>query len=207
MENLYIQYGAGWDAPPGWLNFDSSPTLRFERIPLIGMLYTKNQSRFPENVVYGDIAKGLPIPLGSARGIYCSHILEHLSLEDLRLALRNTYHLLNDGGIFRLVMPDLAYLVKNYLIDQSTNPASSFLINSGLGRQCRPKGFISSIINVYGNSEHLWLWDEKSISNELSSAGFRSIRRAVFNDSEDRKFIEVENPDRWTNCLGIECVK
>jgi hypothetical protein len=33
-----------------WINVDSSPTLYFERIPVIGKLYTKNEKRFPENV-------------------------------------------------------------------------------------------------------------------------------------------------------------
>lgn len=44
--------------------FDVSAALRFERLRLIGRLYTKNQSRFPKNVEYGDIVKGLPIESG-----------------------------------------------------------------------------------------------------------------------------------------------
>ncbi len=41
-----VQYGCGWSAPFSWRNFDASLTLRFERLPLIGHLYTKNESRF-----------------------------------------------------------------------------------------------------------------------------------------------------------------
>lgn len=78
----YVQYGCGWSAPRGWRNFDASPTLRFERLPLIGRLYTRNASRFPENIEYGEIVKGLPVSSGSCNGVYCSHILEHLSLDD-----------------------------------------------------------------------------------------------------------------------------
>jgi hypothetical protein len=72
----YVQFGSGFSAPEGWLNFDISPTLRFERLPLIGKLCTCNMQRFRRNVLYGDIVKGLPIPDGSCRGIYCSHVLE-----------------------------------------------------------------------------------------------------------------------------------
>ncbi len=89
-ESKYIQYGCGWSASSQWRNFDASPTLRFERMPFIGRLYTKNQFRFPCNVEYGDIVKGLPIEPDSCLGAYCSHILEHLSLSDFRTALRNT---------------------------------------------------------------------------------------------------------------------
>ena len=57
MSGLYVQYGCGFSAPEGWKNFDASPTLQFERLPVIGRLFTKNASRFPENVRYGDIVK------------------------------------------------------------------------------------------------------------------------------------------------------
>ena len=48
----YVQYGCGFDAPDGWINYDASPTLFFERIPVLGRLYTKNERRFP-NIVTG----------------------------------------------------------------------------------------------------------------------------------------------------------
>ena len=90
-KNNNVQYGCAWSAPENWANFDCSPTLRFEKIPFIGKLYTKNEHRFPDNVRYGDIVKGLPISNNSCDFIYCSHVLEHLSLNDCRRALRNTY--------------------------------------------------------------------------------------------------------------------
>lgn len=85
-DGQYVQYGCGLSAPNEWQNFDASPTLRFERLFLIGHLYTKSKSRFPKNVKYGDIVKGLPVFIDSCKGVYCSHILEHLSLSDFGLA-------------------------------------------------------------------------------------------------------------------------
>lgn len=90
-ESAFVQYGCAWSAPESWRNFDASPTLRFERIPVVGKLYTKNESRFPENVEYGDITKGLPVNDTSCDAVYCSHVLEHLSLSDCRVALKNTH--------------------------------------------------------------------------------------------------------------------
>jgi hypothetical protein len=36
MAPVYVQYGCGFSVGKDWLNFDSSPTLRVERLPIIG---------------------------------------------------------------------------------------------------------------------------------------------------------------------------
>jgi SAM-dependent methyltransferase len=201
----YIQYGCGWCAPSGWRNFDASPTLRFERLPLIGRLYTKNKLRFPENAEYGDIVKGLPVKAESCDAVYCSHILEHLSLEDFRIALRNTLALLRPGGLFRLVVPDLEYLAKVYLTNPSSDSALSFMRGTSLGYETRRRNLTSFLASWLGNSHHLWMWDYKSIEEELERAGFVDIRRAVIGDSSEPRYSEVEDKERWENCLGVEC--
>ncbi|GBF53836.1 hypothetical protein N0824_01693 [Microcystis sp. 0824] len=206
-ESKYVQYGCGWSAPSQWRNFDASPTLRFERMPLIGRLYTKNQSRFPSNVEYGDIVKGLPVSPDSCAGVYCSHILEHLSLGDFRAALRNTKEILRPNGIFRLVLPDLEHSIIKYNKNASAEAASEFMRETSLGHENRARGLKSIITTWLGNSQHLWMWDYKSIAAELKDAGFIEIRRAFFGDSSDPFFNTVEDKGRWDNCLGVECRK
>ncbi|MEI6429665.1 MAG: methyltransferase domain-containing protein [Pseudanabaena sp. ELA607] len=206
-KSLYVQYGCGYSAPREWRNFDASPTLRFERLPLIGQLYTKNQSRFPRNVEYGDIVKGLPIAPKSCDGIYCSHVLEHLSLNDFRVALHHTHQMLRAGGIFRLVLPDLEYSVKQYLNSHDDDAALSFMRETYLGIEKRDRSVKGLILSWFGNSQYLWMWDYKSIKLELEKAGFVSVENAVFGDSEDPMFQKVEEQDRWENCLGVKCKK
>lgn len=205
VNNLYVQYGCGLSAPVGWLNFDASPTLRFERIPLIGRLYTMNVERFPTNVRYGDIVKGLPIEAGSCRGIYCSHILEHLALDDCDRALANTFRYLQRGGTFRMVVPDLEQLCRDYLSDSSSTAAHRFMEVSYLGRKQRPRGIIGLIKERLGNSAHLWMWDERSMVEKLKEHGFTQIRRCTFGDAADQKFREVEEKLRFDGCLAIQC--
>jgi predicted SAM-dependent methyltransferase len=206
-KNHYIQYGSGFSNPIGWRNFDASPTLRFERLPIIGRLYTKNETRFPENVEFGDVVKGLPIDPNSCKGIYCSHILEHLSLCDFRVALQNTYKMLQPGGIFRLVLPDLEFEVNQYLNSASDDAASLFMLNTYLGHENRSRSLKGFITSWLGNSQHLWMWDYKSIVHEILKIGFVSIRRATFCDSSDSMFLGVEEEIRWSNALGVECKK
>ena len=203
----YVQFGCGWCAPESWLNFDCSPTLRFERLPLLGRLYTRNEKRFPDNVRYGDIVRGLPIAPNSCRAIYCSHILEHLSLEDFDTALKHTYSYLQPGGAFRLVVPDLEQLARGYLNEDTPEAAARFMEESFLGRKQRPRGLRGFIVEWLGNSHHLWMWDQKAMTAKLAQHGFRDIRRARLGDAEDERFNAVEDGNRFAGSLAMQCRK
>ncbi len=200
-----MQYGCGFNAPSGWKNFDVSPTLRFERLPLIGRLYSKNQRRFPGNVEYGDIVKGIPLPNESCEAIYASHVLEHLSLRDFRAALANTYRLLTCGGLFRLVVPDLEILAKRYLESDDPMAASSFMEATSLGVSERQRGWRGLTTTWLGNSSHLWMWDLRAISQELATVGFADIRRCCLGD--EPVFLAVEEESRFVDALAVQCRK
>jgi predicted SAM-dependent methyltransferase len=173
----------------------------------MGRLYTRNVQRFPENVQYGDIVKGLPIPDASCKGIYCSHVLEHLALDDFRVALRHSHAYLRSGGVFRLVVPDLEKLAKGYLADSSPDAAYHFMRSSFLGKERRATSLSAIISKWFGNSDHLWMWDEKSMRGELLARGFREIRRAAFGDALDARFTDVEQAERFEGALAMECKK
>ncbi len=203
---VYVQYGCGLSAPEGWLNFDASPTLRFERSPL-GFLYTRNGKRFPKAVRYGDIIRGLPVADGSCRGLYCSHVLEHLALDDCDAALENSRRLLEPGGLFRVVVPDFAEYVRVYNEDAAETASLLFLESSALGRKRRPRGPLAFVREWLSNSAHLWMWDERSLAARLRQHGFVNIRRAVCGDSEDPTFAAVENPDRFVDAVAMQCAR
>ena len=206
-EGIYLQYGCGMSAPSDWINFDCSPTLVFEKIPIIGKVYTKNSRAFPDNVKYGDIVKGLPVPENHCQGIYCSHVLEHLSLVDCRKALYNTYYILKKGGVFRLVVPDLEASICKYIENPDNEAAIIFMKETGLGKESRKRRLSSFFIDWLGNSGHRWMWDYKALEFELSKAGFKEIRRAYYGDATDKMFNKVEDEGRWIGCLGIQCIK
>lgn len=208
MNNFkYVQYGCGHCAPAHWRNFDASVTLWYERIPLLGTLYTKNDVRFPENVEFGDIIKGLPVPDNSCHAVYCSHVLEHMSLEECRQALRNTYRMIESGGTFRFVLPDLEYYIRQYNQDSSPEASKDFMRTTQLGCERRSRSLKSLLYEWLRTSAHLWMWDYKSMEQELRNVGFVDVRRAQFNDSDDEAFLAVEAKNRWDNCLGMDCRK
>lgn len=205
--DLYVQFGCGFSAPATWLSFDASPTLRFERFPILGRVYTRNTKRFPAAIRYGDIVKGLPISDNSCAGMFASHVLEHLSLAEFDIALNNVYRYLKPGGTFRLVVPDLRKLANDYLTSEDPLASFAFLDQSYLGKRTRSKSLRALIIASLGNSQHLWMWDEMSMQHKLTEYGFRNVRRALFGDSEDTRFNDVEDAGRFYGCLAMQCLK
>lgn len=202
-----VQYGCAWDAPESWTNFDSSPTLRLERLPLLHRISHKNGRPFPKSVRPGDIVTGLPIVNASCRLLYCSHVLEHLAFDDCLTAISNSYRLLAPGGVWRIVLPDLRQEVEKYMKDSQATAAEEFMRSSYLGMVERPRGLGARLAEAFGNSRHLWMWDFESLSARLVAAGFFQVRRAQFGDSDYQDFADVENPERWAEALGVECRK
>jgi hypothetical protein len=203
----YVQFGCGTCAPSTWLNFDAGPAFWLERnVPWIKpLLLRRGFPDYPPNIIYGDVIKGLPLAPGSAAAVYCSHVLEHLALSDLRTTLRNTLGYLRPGGTFRFVLPDLEWLATSYVNASDPEAASRFMRDSYLGTEEQPKGTAGLMRMVFGRSAHLWMWDFKNLFAELERAGFTDIRRAQIFDNPDPRFRDVEDPGRWENCLGMEC--
>jgi SAM-dependent methyltransferase len=205
---IYVQYGCGCSCPSGWLNFDASPTLRLQRLPIIGGLFRHGHTVFPKGVRYGDVVRGLPIADASAQGIYASHVLEHLPQADFWVALHNTFRMLKPGGIFRLVVPDLQARAERYLRDTGLNRPEAnswFMQATGLGRERRSRGLSPLLREAFGRSVHLWMWDENSLAAALHRTGFIGIRRCRFGDCADAAFQQVEEAGRFHDSrAGIE---
>ena len=211
MNKLYVQYGCGLSAPREWTNFDASPTLRVQKLPIIGKVFRNILNvNFPSGVIYGNIINGLPIAEDSCDGLYCSHVLEHLSLKDFRQALINSYKYLKKGGTFRCVVPDLEFVARRYIKDVTNGDklaSIKFISSTALGSIERKRGVLGFLSIFLGNTRHLWMWDKQSLSEELKAAGFSQIRVCAFNDSEDKMFKHVEDGSRFAYAVAIECKK
>jgi len=205
---IYVQYGCGLSCPDGWQNFDASPTLRLQRLPLIGPLFKRGATVFPDQVRYGDILAGLPIADGTADGVYASHVLEHLAYDEFWAALRNTFRLLKPGGLFRLVVPDLDVRARAYVDKLGRGDAEAnswFMRASTLGAESRKRGAVGTLRAALGHNAHLWMWDEPSLTAALRKAGFTDVRRCCFNDSADGAFRLVEEESRFRDAAtGLE---
>jgi hypothetical protein len=190
MDHQYVQFGCGMCAPETWHNFDAGPAFWIQsRLPFLTPLLVKQGfPPYPKNIQYGDVIKGLPVAQQSAEAVYCSHVLEHMTLDEFRLAIRNVYSYLRPGGTFRMVLPDLEQLINVYNNDPTPGASSRFMQDSFLGEPTLTRGL-------------------KSLpsAQQLAAAGFTHIRRAQMGDSPDERFKDVESIERWPDCLGVDC--
>jgi SAM-dependent methyltransferase len=198
---IYVNYGCGLCAPEGWRNYDGSPRLFLENAPIISQILGLWQDRlFPKNVKYGDIVKGLPLTPSIADAVYSSHVLEHLSRQDIEYALINTYRLLRPGGVFRLIVPDIEWRATRYLREREKNPteaADKFIESCNIGTRRSARGLVGKLRAAYGHSGHNWMYDFGSLSALLKKTGFVNIRRCSMGDAGDPMFDAVEAKDRF----------
>lgn len=208
MKAEYIQYGCGLSCPEAWLNFDASPRLRAEKLPVVGhLLKFSGKTLFPQNVRYGDIVRGLPVPAESANAVYCSHVLEHLDRASLEVALKNTIRMLKPGGVFRLIVPDLEWRARKFIELAESGKADAndwFMRATHLGEIQPSVGMRGRIIAAFGNSKHKWMWHHASMSKMLKQVGFVSVRKCEFGDAEDKIFSLVEDKGRYEDSGNLE---
>jgi SAM-dependent methyltransferase len=201
---ICVQFGCGLCAPKDWINFDSSPSLRLQKLPLIGRFIPAGPfGRFPSNVRYGDIEKGLPLKKNSVDLLYCSHVLEHLSLVELRVALQNCLAVLKPAATFVIVMPDLEALIGKYTHSTDAGACSDFMRETYLGAESRRHGIAGFVREWLGGSRHYWLWDYKGIVKELADCKFEDIHRLRLEELSFKELSSVVNPERWQDALCL----
>lgn len=217
---IYVQFGAGNEAIPGWLNFDASPTLRIQKIPLFGRIVRPwLNCVFDDEIQYGDIVKGLSLKDNSVDGLFCSHVLEHLTLADFSLSLNNCYRYLKQGGIFRIIVPDLDWYITRYLSEIKSSDADvvkeasiKFIRGTNLGMEQSRLKFSTRIIDAFSGRGHRWMWNFDSLSSALIEHGFVDIKKFEQGQCDDELFIRPERNHQFGDKgqgygLAIECHK
>jgi predicted SAM-dependent methyltransferase len=131
-----------------------------------------------------------------------------MTKEGMQKALKNIYFMLKPGGCFRLIVPDLEIRVQKYLKE---NDCDAFIESIGFGKKKNDKNFIDFLRKLFGNSGHLWMYDNKSMQKNLAEAGFRNIRKSKIGDSGIKVFSEVEEMHRFVDGdfieVALQCTK
>ena len=137
-------------------------------------------------------------------------VLEHLGLKELRTAVRKTREYLKNGGLFRVVLPDLNLYVRKYIHRKERGEKKAcltFLEEINLGFNEKPRSVLELLRFRLSHSRHLWMWDSDALSEELLEAGFQRVRRCGFGDSRDGMFRLVEREDRFADSFALEAEK
>jgi len=179
-----LNIGCGSSPIPGWINCDNSFSIRLAKRPILTFLLDKlgvvdeNSKKFISTVkgntiLWVDATKKIPFDDNSVAVIYSSHMIEHFDRQEVRVFLREAHRVLFQGGVIRLVVPDLKKLVSQYLANGS---AEYFMEKSLLGRQ-KPKTFLEKIRNlIIGDRHHFWMYDGKSLVQLLQDMEFQNVQ-------------------------------
>lgn len=168
-QELKLHIGAGSHILQGWLNMDAGG------------------SDLSLNINWG-----LPLADGSARFVYCAHVLEHLRFVDQAPPfLADIYRVLAVGGVVRLVVPDLKKLLKAYVARDREffarrheyYPLDDGFMDGGIANLNYILLFSGAAAQVL-NFNHKFGYDERTLCDLLEDVGFRRIRECRFQASE-----------------------
>jgi len=206
---MKINLGCGPVGKDDWINVDWGilAIMQFyspvKKICIKLRLFPKAYDvKWPKNLKLHDCRKGLPFNSNSTDFIYTSHFLEHLKKYEAKKLIEECYRVLKNGGIIRVVVPDLELLVKKYLEKDIGffKKFSATLIKRGEGNSEPPLAdylvdnfypdFYKqkfSLINRFMNlfiRPHLWMYDYESLRNLLEGLGFKNISRKLFKEGK-----------------------
>lgn len=155
-----------------------------------------------------DLRLGIPAANNSLESVYHAHMLEHLSYKDGISFLTKIYNSLEQGGIHRVIVPDLEAFIRSYC------SSDSFLLNKYREHVLQEEKEIyvtkgSIFMGMLHNHEHKMGYDYETLKWILEYVGFRNITRTLYQESNliDIKEIEQYSPLRTAESLCVECIK
>lgn len=180
---VVVNVGCGAAPTPGAVNLDNSLSVSLAKHIRVGRMLRKIRLISSDQLDYAEFCSkhgiirascfSLPLADHSADVVYTSHMMEHLPKESLPLFFKEVRRVLKADGFFRIVLPDTAILVKEYLRDGDCDQ----LIESLL--LCPEIGTLSKRIRValFGHRFHHWMYDAPSFKRVLQKNGFTDIQQ------------------------------
>jgi predicted SAM-dependent methyltransferase len=187
VENVLLILGIGktklqvFDKPiilnigSGYTEFND--TVQCDLLPSISKL-ALGKAKYPDQVM--NLYKFQKSFVGSAKGIYLSHVLEHIDTRKTLDVLKTCYSYLNEGGAIRILVPNYKVYVNNDFEENS------------------PQGFKSATLSLnrlFNHWGHLFMFDTIILHGLLQEAGFAEVQSVAWGeglmgelDLESRKF-------------------
>lgn len=194
---LCVNIGCGTSVPDGWYNIDNSPTIWLSRIPLARRLF--RVPAWPKNVRRHNVLKGLPFADARVDFIYSSHTFEHFTYEQSMALTKECLRVLKPGGILRIVVPDLARLVDDYLADPAPLASHTLVKRLLLGHTWRDL--------LHPGAHHSQMFDARSLLAMMREAGFENPVQSCFGESRIPSVLSVELEERKHESLYVEAEK
>ncbi len=165
---MKIHLGCGHNLLEGWINVDNWPIP-----PKPGIIFVKH-----------DLATGLGcFKTGAAHFIFTEHFLEHLTREQGLVLLEDCRRVLRPGGVIRVVVPDLAYLISKYLAkDLNWGGAGGWEPQT----PCR---MVNQSMRAWG---HQFIYDHDELVSLFRDAGFKALEFPKWRESLHPELASLE---------------
>lgn len=198
---MKLNLGCGGVAPPDWINVDYAIGARLRKIPVIGTIVQRFlRCEWNPSIVLHDLRTRFPWADASVDYVYSSHSLEHLTRAAGEAFMCETYRVLREGGIVRIVVPDLQRAIERYQAGE--HDARDFL--SALSTvDSRDASVIKRVYSMLSGQGHRCMYDEVSLTDLMAASGFSVARRAPF-DSDIPGIADIEGKPQTLDALIVE---
>lgn len=204
LEGVKVNLGCGLKCLAGWVNIDANPiailgSRKFTFINKILYKLSGSHTYFTFNefneiiqkatLDFYDLRRGVPFGDKEIDIVYSSHFLEHLNKDDGNKFLKECFRVLKEGGLMRIVVPDLEFAFEMYKKGDIENMLKSFFF----------------IPNYYNFSVHKYGYNFQLLKDTLKDIGFKDIKKMDYKkgDCPDIDFLDVGTIES----LYVECWK
>ncbi|MDR8393381.1 methyltransferase domain-containing protein [Aliifodinibius sp. S!AR15-10] len=136
--------------------------------------------------------KKMPFPDYSVDYIFAEQFIEHITLDDGKYFINESYRILKNGGVLRLATPDLFLLYQIYL-DQNDMVSQKEVVerhknnhNPDVMNTCH---FNNDMFRLWG---HQFIYDYSTLEKVLHLAGFKEVNRLSFGESSIDELSNLE---------------
>ncbi len=184
---IKLNVGCGTDYKKGWVNIDNNSDNNIDN----NKLDLNWDLRYP-----------LPFPDNSVDYIFNEHFIEHLTVEEGKIAVKDFMRVLKRGGVLRMATPDLAFIVEKYKTvsvkdDQMLKKFGLDFVKTNAER-------INISFSWWG---HKWLYDWEELERRMKEAGInkKQMQRSNLRKSKYKELCNLETRDE--SRLIIEITK
>lgn len=203
---MKLNLGCGSQVIDGWVNVDYALGARMAKIPLFKLINKKIklfELDWDNNIFIHDPTKPFPWQTNSVDIIYCSHTLEHFTRTEGLAFLKECYRVLKKGGIIRILVPDLAHIIQEYIEERLRADYFMEALGSPFSTN---NNTIKSRFSFLIKYPHKCMYDSPTLIKILNEIGFTAKNRKPFDSNiEDIKKIEIE--ERTIHSIIVEGIK
>ena len=151
-----------------------------------------------------NLNKGIPFEDNSFDVVYHSHLLEHFSKSYTPVFLKECHRVLKNGGIIRVVVPDLEQIVRWYLLLLEKSAAGD--IDAQNKYDWIMLELFDQMVRNYSGGEMLKYWKQEQIPSEdfvIERVGSEALN-IISQIRQSKSYIKIDDRQNTTEHLDLD---